>query len=61
MFLKMDTLNRGLDKQNAIDRYSQPKEMRRRRLGTAHSGYKGTILGVEPSRQKCLRVLFNLI
>ena len=50
VFLKIDTRSHGLDKQNAIDRYSQPKEIRTRRLGR-----------VEPSRQKCLRVLINLI
>ena len=52
VFLKIDTRSHGLVKQNAIDRYSQPKEIRTRRLGR---------IGVEPSRQKCLRVLINLI
>jgi len=59
--LKIDIRSHGLDKQNAIDRYSQPKEIRTRRLGRAHSTKACTILGVEPSRQKCLRVLINLI
>ena len=35
--LKIDTRSQGLDKQNAINRYSQRKEIRERRPGTAHS------------------------
>ena len=43
VFLKIDTRSHGLDKQSAIDMqiqsrgYSLPKEIRTRRLGTAHS------------------------
>ena len=51
--------NHELDKQNAINRYSQRKEIRTCRPGTAHS--KVTILGVEQSRQECLGVLIILI
>ena len=38
VFVKIDTRSHGLDKQNAIDmQCSLPKEIRTRRLGTAHS------------------------
>ena len=50
-----------LDKQNAINIYSQRKEISRGTWSRHSPFYKGTsILGVEPSRQKCLRVLINL-
>ena len=56
VFLKIDTRSHGLDKQNAIDMQIQSAK-RNKNTSTRHSPfYKGTILIVKPSRQKCFVV-----
>ena len=56
VFLKIDTRSHGLDKQNTIDMQIQSAQ-RNKNASTRHSPfYKGTILIVKPSRQKCFVV-----
>ena len=56
LVIKIDTRSHGLDKQNAIDMQIQSAK-RNKNTSTRHSPfYKGTILIVKPSRQKCFVV-----
>ena len=56
VFLKIDTRSHGLDKQSALDMQIQTAK-RNKNTSSRHSPfYKGTILLVKPSRQKCFVV-----
>ena len=53
VFFKIDTRSHGLGKQNAIDMRIQSAERNKNRSSRRSPFFKGNILIVEPSRQKC--------